>query len=91
VVPSGMIWVLQAQGLLIYARQIIIGEGASLILDFQKDSTSKLVLFGNEIQGILPVKAVFSPSSPPQFFEISETKVSPGVLIMAKDKLASLD
>lgn len=90
-IPSGINWALQSQGLLIYARLIIMGEGATIILDYQKDSTAKLILFGNEIQGILTAKAAFSPTSPPQLFLIGQDTISPGILIKAKNKVASLD
>lgn len=89
-VPKNMVWVLKAEGLIIYARQIEIEGNSSIILDYQQNTTAKLVLFGSEMTGALTVKAVFNTSSQPQLFEITARNIAPGLIIAAVNKEASL-
>ena len=89
-IPANIIWVLNTQGLIIYARRIEVEDAASITLDYQKNTNSKLILFGSEMSGILIAKAVFTATSQPQLFEITQKNIAPGLAITATDKIASI-
>jgi hypothetical protein len=80
VIPDDTNWLLDSSGLVIFARRIEVGSNCSIMLDFRKSTTARLVIFADETTGIWEVKAITQDPQPVQF-AISALNVSPGLTV----------
>ena len=90
VIPNNTTWVINSQGLIIYARQIVVEGNASIILDYENDTLGKLIVFGNDVAGSITIKAVFKTVTEPQVFEVSQADISPGLMVSAAESKATV-
>ncbi|MCC9065821.1 hypothetical protein [Flavobacterium piscisymbiosum] len=72
---------LDAAGLIIYARRIEVTDNSTIILDYQKTNTAQVIVFAVEMAGTITVSAIKNTKDQPVLFNISQVNVSPGIII----------
>lgn len=72
---------LESAALIIYARRIEVEGNSTIILDYQKNNTAKVVLFAAEMSGTITVSAVKNAKKEPTLFSVNKGNVSPGIII----------
>ncbi|MBV8634660.1 MAG: hypothetical protein JO002_09245, partial [Burkholderiaceae bacterium] len=81
-IPAGLSWLLAAGALVVYARRIEVDASASVLLDYRTSSTAALLVFCQEMQGALNVRAVTtSVSEQPVSFVVTAANANPGAAI----------
>ncbi len=83
-IPAGTTW-LAHDAMLIYARRVQVGPGATVHLDYRSDQVASLVLFCSEIQGTVEVVATTEQEGQPHpaVFPISVPPETGGVQVHA--------
>lgn len=72
---------LESSALIIYARRIEAMGNSTIILDYQKSNTAKVVVFASEMEGTIMVSAIKNTKDQPTLFSITDKNVSPGIII----------
>ncbi|WP_163398726.1 hypothetical protein [Flavobacterium fluviatile] len=72
---------LESAALIIYARRIEVEGNSTIILDYQKNNTAKLVVFAAEMSGTIMVSAVKNAKKEPTLFSVNKGNVLPGIII----------
>lgn len=72
---------LESAALIIYARRIEVAGSSTIILDYQKNNTAKVVIFAAEMIGTITVSAIRNTKDHPTLFSIRKENVSPGIII----------
>ena len=90
-IPQFTNWVIKNTSLTIYARNIIVHDSSSIIIDYQNSDTGKLIVIGSEFpQNPISVKCVFNSDTIPKTFDLNAFNTKKGALINAKDNQAFL-
>ena len=72
---------LESSALIIYARRIEAKGNSTIILDYRKNNSAKVVVFCAEMEGKITVSAIKNTTDQPALFYISEKNITPGISI----------
>jgi hypothetical protein len=85
VIPNLTNWLLNSQGLVIFARRIEVAGSATILLDFRESTTAQVIIFADEFVGELSVNAIKKDVLQPVIFKITQNEVAPGVSVNAEN------
>lgn len=83
VIPEDTLWLLEASALIIFARRIEVTGKATLLLNGSTNAKASLVIFCNECQGELTLKATTESEATPTVSTISQAHLQLGLLAKA--------
>jgi hypothetical protein len=78
-IPSGFTWVLADAALLVQARRLEVGSGASVLLDYRRGKLAQLVLFAAELSAPWTAQAVLAGQPAPSTFTLAAPLAGAGV------------